>query len=64
MLNLLKEKTNTRIIVGMNGRVWIDGENAGIAGAAILKIARESHRTGLTDRISAFLDAELEKVSK
>jgi exosome complex component RRP4 len=55
MINMLIEATKSEIIVGKNGRIWIKGGNHALAVAAILKIAREAHTTGLTDRVSSFL---------
>ena len=58
MIELIKQKTGCHIIVGQNGLVWIKGENQGIATEAILMVERESHREGLTDRMTAFLDSK------
>jgi len=59
MVQLLKEKTNCKIIVGQNGKVWIEGRNPNdelLATEAILMIEQESHTDGLTDKIKAFLE--------
>ncbi|HDN83518.1 MAG TPA: RNA-binding protein [Candidatus Altiarchaeales archaeon] len=64
MLLLLREKTQCRIIVGQNGRVWIKGENTPIAIEAIKKIEREAQTKGLTDRIERMLDEKLGMVKK
>jgi exosome complex component RRP4 len=56
MIELIKEKTKCQIIVGQNGIIWIKGEKEGLAAKAILTIERESHITGLTDKISELLD--------
>lgn len=59
MVNLIKEKTNCKIIVGQNGLIWISGvspESELLATNAIYKIEQESHLEGLTDRIKEFLD--------
>jgi exosome complex component RRP4 len=56
MIELIKNKTNCRIIVGQNGVVWIKGEKEGLAVEAILTVERESHTIGLTDRISELLE--------
>ena len=56
MIELVKEKTKCQIIVGQNGIIWIKGEKEGLASKAILTIERESHITGLTDKISELLD--------
>jgi exosome complex component RRP4 len=59
MVTLIKEKTNCTIAVGQNGIVWVKGENPDNerhAVEAIRKIEAESHISGLTERITAFLD--------
>jgi len=61
MLLMLKEMTGCEIVVGANGRVWIVGENSPVATYAILKIEREAHIPGLTDRIKQFLEKELKR---
>lgn len=66
MLTLLRDKTGCRVVVGQNGIIWIDGpeENMQLVVEAILKITRESHTKGLTDRISAFLDNGMKGLKK
>ena len=56
MINLIKEKTRTRIIVGQNGLVWVKGERIGKAVEAILTVDKESHTFGLTDKIARMLE--------
>jgi len=56
MIELIKDKSKCRIIVGQNGIVWIKGEKEGLASKAILMVDKESHTTGLTDKISEFLE--------
>lgn len=56
MIELIKNKSKCQIIVGQNGVVWVKGEKEGLASKAILMVDKESHTTGLTDRISEFLD--------
>ena len=55
MLNQIKEATGTTIFVGRNGLVYLKGENTALAIEAILRICRESHVSGLTERISKML---------
>ena len=55
MVMLIKEKTNTDIYVGRNGRIWLKGGDMDKARRAILKIEKEAHTDGLTDRITEFL---------
>ncbi|MGZ4919645.1 MAG: exosome complex RNA-binding protein Rrp4 [Halobacteriota archaeon] len=60
MISLLKSKLDVNIFVGKNGRIWINGkaEDEELAIKAIRKIEREAHTSGLTDRITAFLEEE------
>ncbi|MGQ9583004.1 MAG: exosome complex RNA-binding protein Rrp4 [Thermoplasmatota archaeon] len=58
MIGLLKRLTRCRIIVGQNGRIWLDGtvDDIHIAMAAIRKIEADSHRLGLTDAVASFIE--------
>ncbi len=60
MIKLIKEATKCNIIVGQNGYVWIKGspESEFRALEAIYKIERESHTSGLTDRIKNMLEGD------
>ncbi|MGB9577256.1 MAG: KH domain-containing protein [Candidatus Micrarchaeia archaeon] len=58
MLQMLQEATGSEIFVGKNGRIYLKGGNSHLASLAIMKICREAHTSGLTDRIQAFLRAE------
>jgi exosome complex component RRP4 len=57
MITLLKKLTNCRILVGKNGRIWVDGEVEGIQKIekAIRLIERDAHTYGLTERVTALL---------
>ena len=57
MISLIKKYTGCRIIVGQNGRIWIDGRTEGVEKAtrAIRKIEAEAHTKGLTVRIEKLL---------
>jgi len=59
MLNLLKEKTGSKIVVGQNGRIWVKGGRMEITIDAIKTIERFAPTSGLTDRIAKLLDAHL-----
>ena len=64
MVSMIKEKTNCRIIVGQNGIVWIEGtdsDNENLATEAILKIEKDAHTEGLTDKIKNFLESKVNK---
>lgn len=64
MINMVKKATNCRILVGQNGLIWINGHpgNELIAIESIKKIESESHVSGLTERIEAFLDDNKSKI--
>ena len=58
MIGMIKEKTKCNILIGQNGKAWIKGENQADeikAEEAILKIAKEGHIEGLTEKIEKFL---------
>ncbi len=56
MIELIKQKTGCQIVVGQNGVVWIKGEKEALATKAIVLIERESHISGLTDRVMKLLE--------
>ncbi len=60
MIAMLKNETGCNIFVGQNGRIWITGKDNGmdLAARAVLKIERETHIPGLTERITRFLKEE------
>ncbi|MEM4389921.1 MAG: exosome complex protein Rrp4 [Candidatus Micrarchaeia archaeon] len=64
MLNLIREATKSEIIIGNNGRAWIKGGNTSLATQALLKIEKEAHTKGLTDRMAEFLRQEGEMHGK
>ncbi len=67
MINMIKRLTSTRIIVGQNGWVWVSGKNEELerlAIEAILKVNRESHTQGLTDRVKEFLLVQLRELKE
>lgn len=56
MVNMIKNKTDCTIVVGQNGRVWIKGEDEGLAAKAVRKVEREAREQGLTDKVEEWLD--------
>lgn len=66
MIALLKNETNCNIFIAQNGRIWITGKdkNVNLAARTIQKIEKESHISGLTDRIIKFLKEEKEFAKK
>mgnify|MGYP001563271058 CR=1 FL=1 len=63
MVMMIKEAAKCNISVGQNGLIWIDGEpiNELLAIQAISKIEKESHLSGLTDKIKEFLEKNNKK---
>lgn len=66
MVNMIKAETNSEIVVGQNGRIWIAAppETENIVVEAILKIEREAHIPGLTDRVQKLLRDKNGKTGK
>ena len=64
MLTLIMKYIRCRIFVGQNGRIWIDGDEDGIAKVlqAINIIENESLTYGLTDRIEEFMKKDAKDV--
>jgi len=58
MVMMIKDATRCNISVGQNGLIWIEGEpvNELLAIQTIRKIGKESHMSGLTDKIKEFLE--------
>ena len=64
MINLIKSETDSKIIIGQNGLVWVSGkdiETELLIEKLIRKIEKEAHTSGLTDRINEILKEELKK---
>ncbi|MHC1585388.1 MAG: exosome complex RNA-binding protein Rrp4 [Candidatus Syntropharchaeia archaeon] len=57
MINMLKRECRCTILIGKNGRIWLNGraEDMDLACKTIYKIAAEAHTSGLTDKISEFI---------
>lgn len=67
MINIIKKMTQTRIIVGQNGWVWVSGrkeELERVAIEAIIKVDKESHIQGLTDRVKELLLTRLKELKE
>ena len=56
MVEMIKRKTDTQIVVGQNGVIWIRGRGREKAIEAIIEIEKHSHVEGLTNYISEFLE--------
>ena len=65
MINMIKDKTGCKIVVGQNGLVWVKGNEdmEQIVKNIIKLIEKEAHTSGLTDRIKnklcLLIDGEL-----
>jgi len=66
MISLIKQYTRARIFVGQNGRVWIDGDETGVAKViqVIRLIEEESLSFGLTNKIEELLKNDTKDVQK
>lgn len=65
MINMIKDMLKCNILVGMNGRVWIESDEyeiIKIIREVIDKIERESHVSGLTDRVKNLIAARLKEL--
>jgi exosome complex component RRP4 len=60
MVSMIKNATGCKITVGQNGLVWLNGEPEKeiIAVKAIKLIEKNSHISGLTDKVKEFLEKE------
>lgn len=56
MVRQIAEYTGAHIVVGMNGLIWLKDGNITLATEALLKVEREAHLSGLTDKIKNFLE--------
>ena len=66
MVMMIKDATRCNITVGQNGLIWIDGDpiNELLAIQTIRKIERESHMSGLTDKIKEYLEKNSKNLEK
>lgn len=63
MISMIKDLTHTRIYVGQNGRIWIDGpeDAAATAVLAIRFIEERAQAFGLTEAVRDLLEREARK---
>lgn len=61
MIEMLKEYSGCKILVGKNGRIWIDGEveRIVVVAKAIGIIDEGAHTHGLTDKVREYLEESL-----
>lgn len=64
MVEMIKEMTNTQIVVGQNGIVWVKGDHEDIAMDIIALIEKKSHVHGLTDHVRAVLEEKMKGMPK
>jgi exosome complex component RRP4 len=57
MISTLTKHTGARIVVGQNGRIWVDGPEEAIRRVteSLRLIEEEGQRSGLTERITSYL---------
>ncbi|MBN2251915.1 MAG: RNA-binding protein [Candidatus Altiarchaeota archaeon] len=58
MLNMIRDKTQSRIIVGQNGKIWLKGGNTDLAVETIKNIEKYAQTQGLTDKIAESLNGK------
>jgi exosome complex component RRP4 len=60
MISMIKKETGCQILVGQNGRIWIDGkpEMADFVVKLIEKIEKDAHTSGLTESIKNMIIKE------
>lgn len=59
MISMIKDMTNCQISVGQNGFIWLKGEDPEkerIAVETIQYVEKESHKSGLTEKVKEFLE--------
>lgn len=56
MIRQLGTETQTQVIVGMNGLIWLRGGKIDLCTEAIIMIQQEAHTSGLTNRVKNLLD--------
>lgn len=63
MIQMIQRMTGCRLVVGQNGRVYVDGTADAIARVreTLELIDAEGHRSGLTERVQGFLSATAER---
>ena len=61
MLNVIKDATQTNLMVGRNGIVWMNGGNKALAVQAIRLVEEEAHLSNLTAKVTDFLKKEVSK---
>ncbi|MFP4116742.1 MAG: exosome complex RNA-binding protein Rrp4 [Candidatus Aenigmatarchaeota archaeon] len=55
MVEMIKDKTDSRIIIGQNGIVWVNGGDEDLAAEAVRTVDKRGHERGLTDKVEKIL---------
>ena len=55
MIDLIRQFTGSRIVVGQNGLIWAKGGNMPLAIEVLRMVESEAHTSGLTDRVTNLL---------
>jgi exosome complex component RRP4 len=56
MIDMIKNKTGSRVVVGQNGTIWLEGEKEAFVIDVIRMIEENSHVDGLTDKVEKILE--------
>jgi exosome complex component RRP4 len=66
MISMIKQELGVDILVGKNGRIWVNGDSdrLDIAVKTLNTIEREAHTFGLTDRSKAFITDEKKRIER
>ncbi len=56
MVEMIKDKTGSRIIIGQNGIVWVSGGEEDLALEAIKTVDKKGHGDGLTEKVEKILN--------
>lgn len=56
MVEMIKDKTGSKIIIGQNGIVWVGGGNEDLAVEAVKTVDKRGHEKGLTDKVEKTLE--------
>lgn len=56
MVEMIKDETDSRIIIGQNGIVWVNGGKEDLAVEAVKTVDKRGHEKGLTDKVEKILN--------
>ncbi len=55
MVEMIKDKTGSRITIGQNGIVWVSGGDEDLAVGAVKTVDEKGHEKGLTEKVEKML---------